>query len=126
DWFYMDNEDEIQLTNALGQSITPYPYASNIEAYAKWTETYHLIEFIDGQNNVIYTETVRHREYLEQYENSIPLKQSDRLYVYRFLRWQFDFENTQILKPYNIRADYETIDRYYENIYLDGDGNVFD
>ena len=54
-WYYLDGESEVQITNSNGDSLRIYNYDEDITVYAKWKETYHLIEFVDGNNKVIST-----------------------------------------------------------------------
>ena len=59
------------------------------------------IQFVDGQNKVIYETEVRHGQYVEEPIGVVPTKNKDQLYVYRFSGWNFDFANTMILGPLN-------------------------
>ena len=47
---------------------------------------------------VIHEELIRHGQYIGKPDGLIALKQKDILYVYEFMGWLFDFDNTQILK----------------------------
>ncbi|OED59032.1 InlB B-repeat-containing protein [Acholeplasma laidlawii] len=125
-WYYDEDGIEIQLTNKSGQSIQVFNEEKDIEVYAKWEEAYHLVQFIDGNNKVIHEEEIRHGQYVQQPEGLIPLKNKDALYVYEYMRWIFDFNGTQILKPTQIRAEYHQMDRYYTINYYDGDGHLFE
>ncbi|WP_208454243.1 dockerin type I repeat-containing protein [Acholeplasma laidlawii] len=125
-WYYDQDGIEIQLTNKSGQSIQVFNEEKDIEVYAKWEEAYHLVQFIDGNNKVIHEEEIRHGQYVQQPDGLIPLKNKNALYVYEYMRWIFDFNGTQILKPTQIRAEYHQMDRYYTINYYDGDGHLFE
>lgn len=124
-WFYNNGTTEIQLTNKRGESLSVYGFENNLEVYARWEEAYHLVKFVNGNNQTLFEETIRHGEFITKPEGLIPEKRPDNLYVYRFLRWDFDFANTMILKPTIIRGEYESIDRYYDIVYYNGDDDVF-
>ncbi len=123
-WFYNNGEQEIQVTNGKGESLKPWTFEHDIEVYAKWTETYHLIQFVNGENKVIYETEVRHGLLAEAPSGIIPTKNRDSKYVYEFIDWDFDFD-TIIEAPQRIKANYKTIDRYYNITFLDGNGDEF-
>src|SRR5690606_21051033 len=125
-WYYDHNGTEVKITDENGLSIAPFSFESNIVLYAKWTEAYHTVQFIDGNNKVIESLEIRHGQKVVEPIGLTATKNKDQLFVYQFLGWDFNFDQTYILEPTKIYAKFEQLDRYYEVIYYDGDEEVYE
>ncbi|CCV64247.1 conserved hypothetical protein (predicted large exoproteins involved in heme utilization or adhesion) [Alteracholeplasma palmae J233] len=124
-WYLHRGDEILQVTNEKGESLRAFDFNENIKLIANYEIAYHTVTFVDGNGKVVSKMEVRHGFTAETPIGIIPSKKSDLLYVYKFVKWDFDF-NTPIEKPTVIEGTYEAIDRYYTITYFDGDNNVFD
>ncbi|MDY3195478.1 MAG: hypothetical protein RBQ95_01350, partial [Paracholeplasma sp.] len=123
-WYVLEeNSEPTKITVRDAKSIEPFDHNKDIYVSANYQIAMHLVRFIDGNNQVIHEETIAHGDYISQ-TDLIPLKNKSLTKIYEFESWLFDFDQ-MITKPVDIKANFTEIDRYYQLIFLDGDGNFF-
>jgi len=122
--YYNANQELVRYTDSQGLSLAPYAHEENITLIAQWEVAYHLVQFIDGNNRVVYSQSVLHGDYIQPPQDIIPEKSPSYNYIYIFEEWDFDFDS-RITEKINIYAKFKAIDRYYKITYLDGNNNFF-
>ncbi|MDY3196114.1 MAG: InlB B-repeat-containing protein [Paracholeplasma sp.] len=123
-WYLVkENGDRIKYTDENGLSINPFSDETNITLEANWEVAKHAVNFVDGNNQIIETQTVLHGDFAEE-SALIPTKNPSLTKIYFFDYWDFDF-SSMITEETNIKAVYTEIDRYYNVTFNDGNGHFF-
>ncbi|HOO23392.1 MAG TPA: InlB B-repeat-containing protein, partial [Clostridia bacterium] len=96
---------------------------TTVKALFEEIDRYYQVTFANYDGTELKVETV---EYLRSATppDTTPVRDSDPQYEYTFAGWDKDY--TRIEGEIIIYATYTASIRYYEVIFLDGDGNVFD